>query len=177
MKLEQIIEKAKKRDKEAEKALFMKTHEHLMGTALRYMPDKNSAEDILQEAYIRIYQGLAKFQYLNDSATIGWMRRITATEAIRYIKGKNRWDRIFHETSTTVTKAENSLDTEEIYKALFELPDNQRIVFNLFAIEGYSHKEIAEKLGVAVSSSRALLTRARKKLQTKVQNLARHERA
>lgn len=164
MHLQSIIENIRGGSVKAEKNLFLASNRHLMTVALRYVVDKAAAQDVLQESYVRIFQKINTFNYESEAATLAWMRRITAREAIRWLKRQQRWLHTDIQPYTkTITEA-HPMFADDLYRSLLILPTDQRLVFNMHAIEGYSHKEIAEKLGIAVSSSRSLLTRARKKL-------------
>jgi len=177
MNLEQLIIQSAEGKQDAQKALFLQTSNHLKTVALRYVKYGTAADDVLQEAYIRIFRNLSKFNYENDVATMGWMRQITAREAIRYIKRNQRWSE--HDNKVPVINHHEiqPMAMDDMYKLLTRLPDNQRIVFNLAAIEGYSHREVAEQLGIKESSSRSLLTRARQNLQEQLSKKQAYESA
>lgn len=165
MTLKQLITKSKSNDSIAQRLLFEMTCSRLKGVAMRYVIDDSQAQDVLQEAYIRIYKNIQSFKYINDAATMGWMCQIVGTEAIRYLKKSKRWNQISDDGYRAPSVAQSEAFDDELYKILLSLPDRQRIVFNMFAIEGYSHKEIAAQLDIAESSSRSILTRARFFLQ------------
>ncbi len=135
-----------------------------MTVAIRYVIDRDTAKDILQESYIRIFQKIDTFEYQHDNATLAWMRQITAREAIRWLKRQKRWTQGDNTISSDTITASHPLFEDDLFHHLLKLPENQRVVFNMYAIEGYSHKEIAQKLQIVESSSRSLLTRARKRL-------------
>ena len=170
MSLKTNIEEIKRGSKKAEKALFVASNRHLMTVALRYVVDNSAARDVLQESYIRIFDKIASFRYENEAATLGWMRQITSREAIRWLKKQKRWqDTDIQPFAGTITES-HPMFQDDLYRSLLILPTDQRLVFNMHAIEGYSHQEIAEKLNIATSSSRSLLTRARKKLKQQIEN-------
>ena len=126
--------------------------------------DTSAARDVLQESYIRIFQKLDTFHYNTEAAALAWMRQITAREAIRWLKKQKRWKNLdIHPFADTISESHPMFE-DDLFCNLQALPADQRLVFNMKAIEGYSHKEVAEKLNIAESSSRSLLTRARKKL-------------
>ena len=171
MNLAEVITYCKKGRSKAQRALFDLTCDQLKSVAMRYVVDSSTAEDVLQESYIRIFKAMSSFEYINDAATYGWMRRITTTEALRFLKKNKGWnDAMFEgaEINMPVVEQDHVLFRDELFQLLMSLPLNQRLVFNLYVIEGYSHKEIAEQLGIAESSSRSLLTRARFLLQSKI---------
>ena len=170
MQLKTIIENIQRGSATAEKSLFIASHRHLMTVALRYVVDKAAAKDVVQESYIRIFNTLSTFRYESEAATMAWMRRITAREAIRWLKKQQRWQNVDIQPFAGTITENHPMFADDLYKSLLILPTDQRLVFNMHAIEGYSHKEIAEKLDIAVSSSRSLLTRARKKLVQQIEN-------
>lgn len=165
MNLEALITEAKKGTEKAQKMLFQTTCAQLNSVAIRYVADQSLAEDVLQETYIRIFKNLESFEFRDDISTLAWMKRITATEALRLIKKRKRWQESDVHSSALVTSS-TAFANDHIMKALLQLPAKQRIVFNMYAIEGYNHREIGKELGLAESSSRALLTRARTQLQS-----------
>ena len=177
MNLEKLIILSAEGKASAQKALFLQTSNHLKTVALRYVKYGTAADDVLQEAYIRIYKNLPKFNYENDAATMGWMRQITSRESIRYIKRHQRWSE--HDNKVPIINHHETqpMMMDDMYLMLTKLPDNQRIVFNLAAIEGYSHKEVAEQLDIKESSSRSLLTRARQNLQEQLSKRQAYESA
>jgi RNA polymerase sigma-70 factor (ECF subfamily) len=177
MNLEKLIILSAEGKASAQKALFLQTSNHLKTVALRYVKYATAADDVLQEAYIRIYKNLPKFNYENDVTAMGWMRQITSREAIRYIKRHQRWSE--HDNKVPIINHHETqpMMMDDMYLMLTKLPDNQRIVFNLAAIEGYSHKEVAEQLDIKESSSRSLLTRARQNLQEQLSKRQAYESA
>lgn len=175
MNLENTIYKCKKGDARAERALFDYTSNQLKAVAVRYLADAHGAEDVLQETYIRIFKNIQKFNYINDAATIGWMRQITATEAIRYLKRSKRWGKSDELKPKPQSFEMDVAFDDQLFKILLLLPSKQRLVFNMYAMEGYSHKEIANLLGIAESSSRSLLTRSRSFLKSQVAKMKRYE--
>jgi len=161
----------------AQKALFLQTSQHLKTVALRYVRYDTAADDVLQEAYIRIFRSLPKFKYESDPAAMGWMRQITSREALRYIKRNSRWAEHDNKVPTATSHEIQPMVMDDMYKMLVRLPENQRLVFNMAAIEGYSHKEVAKELNIAESSSRSLLTRARQNLQEQLAKRQAYEGA
>lgn len=178
MQLKTIINQIKEGSPKAEKALFKNTTGHLMTVALRYVVDSSAARDVLQETYIRVFQQLPKFRYESEAATMAWLRMITSREAIRWLKKQKRWQNTDIQPFAGTIEQNHPMFEDEMYRCLLVLPTDQRLVFNMHAIEGYSHKEIAERLQIAESSSRSLLTRARKKLTQSIaqQKKSYHEK-
>ena len=146
MKLKTLVQSSQAGDKSAQRKLFEDTCDRLNSVALRYVLDASLAQDVLQEAYIRIFKGLSKFEYQDDVSTLAWMKRITVTECLRLIKKRKRW--MLTDNASVQHHMEEAYDpvNDDIVRALLSLSPKARLVFNMYAIEGYSHKEIAEKL-------------------------------
>ena len=164
----EIIEGCLKRKRRAQKVLFEKYHASLMGICMRYSKSKSEAEDVLLMGFTRILKKIKT--YSGKGSFEGWMKRIVVNIAIDNYRHNNKY--YFHESiEETHVDLEfanyipDNLAVEEILKTIQNLPNGYRIVFNLFAIEGYSHKEIAEKLGITESTSKTQFLKARKKLQ------------
>ena len=145
----------------------------LMAVSLRYVCDHSTAQDIVQESFIRIFSNIGK--YKPTGSFKAWMRKIAIRLSLQWL-GKSH---VRHEVSPEIMPEPEAvapaiyqqLGAEEIMQLIQELPPGFRAVFNLNIIEGYSHKEIAELLGITESTSRSQLVRARailkKKLQTR----------
>lgn len=141
----------------------------MFGVCLRYASDYDEAQDLLQEAFIKIYTKLK--QYKGKGAFEGWIRRIVVNTALERLRSK-----IFTEEIGEAVKFEfshsddliSNLSTQELMKMVQELSPQYRTVFNLYAIEGYNHKEIAELLNISEGTSKSNLSRARVILQGKV---------
>jgi RNA polymerase sigma-70 factor (ECF subfamily) len=148
----------------ARKELFRKYRQMLLGICLRYARDKAEAEDILLEGFMQIYTKIGSFS--NEGSFEGWMKKVMVNTAIDFFR-KNRKEIIhqniddFHEVVSPDFDAFNQLSAKDILTMIQIMPQGYRIVFNLFAIEGYSHKEIAEKLQISESTSKSQLRKAR----------------
>ncbi len=164
--LPDIIKACKNQDKQAQFALFRIYHERFLGICIRYLYRKEIAEEVLMDAFMTIFQKIDLYQ--TDSFE-GWMKTIVIHKSIDYYR-KHKDDPIFTEINhrslnQAITKPNHKLHAEELMKYLDQLPLGYRVVFNMFAIEGYQHKEIAEKLGITESTSKTQYAKARKKLQ------------
>jgi len=166
MNFKTLIYQSKEGDQKAQKMLFDHSYTKLKSVAMRYAVDTSLAEDILQETYIRIFKNLHQLEYINEASTLAWMKRITATEALRLIKKRKKWLQDDQQIQNTHTVSSTAFVQDDLLYALTVLSPRQRIVFNLYAIEGYSHKEIAQKIDIAESSSRSILARSRSLLKS-----------
>lgn len=159
-----IIEGCKKGDKKAQTALYQAFKSQLFGVCLRYASDRQEAEDLLQESFITIYRDL--YQYQPTGPLGAWLRKVTVNVALQHIRKKKR---LFPTVemgliSDQVDMAEDlfsSFRTEALLKLIQQLPPGYRAVFNMYVIEGYSHKEISEQLAIRVATSKSQLSRAK----------------
>lgn len=142
----------------------------LMAICRRYAKDEPSAKDVLQEAWIRIFTNINKYQSIGSFE--GWMKKIAVRCALTWLD-KTHFQREtglmdFHLNESIQPDVYDYLGVEEIQKVVEELPIGFRTVFQLNVIEGYSHKEIGEILQISESASRSQLTRAKRQLQKKL---------
>ncbi len=148
-----------------------------MAVCLRYTRSREEAEDLLQDAFIKVFDSMDTFQF--KGALEGWIRRVVINMALRHYKRSSlrpehngvEWELDLAEEP----EAYSHLAEEDLLNLIARLPDGYRVVFNLFAIEGYNHKEIADMLHIQESTSRSQLVKARKMLQlwlTKTKNIA-----
>ena len=164
---QEIIRGCKKQEPRFQKALVVQYSGLLMAVSRRYTKDQSSSKDILQEALIQIIKSITN--YKEQGTFEAWMKRIVINTAIKYFS-KNSFK---NELYTIEDQVENSVEpgaysnmaAAELMEIINQLPDSYRTIFNLHAIEGYSHKEIGEMLNITESTSRSQLTRARASLK------------
>ncbi len=151
----------------------------VMGICLRYGADRDQAEDMFQEAFYKIFHRLR--QVRTAEALPGWIRSLTVNSCIDFLKlDKNAWIAPLDNMEVEDQHYVNMLDglTEDvIVKLINDLPEGYRAVLNMFVVDGYNHKEISARLGIAESTSRSQLTYARRLLQEKMRklNIGRYE--
>jgi RNA polymerase sigma factor (sigma-70 family) len=173
----QIIEGCAKHNRKAQQMLYDKYSRLLLGICMRYAGDKAEAEDILQESFLKIFFSIRDFSGTGSFA--GWMRKVAVNTAItHYHKNlKHRYHIEIEEyvsVETGTSSFEESLITsEELHIVLNELPAGYRMVFNLYAVEGYKHKEIAEMLGIDTNTSKSQYSRAKAALREKLEKLGK----
>jgi RNA polymerase sigma-70 factor (ECF subfamily) len=161
-------------DRTAQRDIFNMYAGKMMAICLRYTRHRHEAEDILQDSFVKVFTHLDEFE--NIGSFEGWVRRIIINTAIKNNQKKSfshediGLDHI-KEDNTASPEIFSTLSEEELTKLISDLPDGYRIVFNLFAIEGFSHKEISEMLNIGESTSRSQLMKARRILQEKVHEL------
>jgi len=156
-------------DRRMQKALYDKYAGKMYAVCLRYMGNADDAQDILQDGFIKVYKNLERFR--GEGSFEGWVRRIFVNTAIEQIrKKKNDLSLTEKEESIelkSVTAIEN-INEKDLMKVIRELSPGYRAVFNLYVVEGYSHKEIGELLGISEGTSKSQLARARMILQEKI---------
>ena len=160
-----LIKKAIQNNREAQQQLFAKHSPKMLGVCRQYVKDLHHAEDLLLSGFLKVFIKLSTFKH--EGSFEGWIRRIMVNTCISYLRKKNLVtvsdeDFIFNDVATE--SLENTSVTD-IQKLIDSLPEGYKMVFNLYAIEGYKHSEIAIKLGVSESTSKTQLFRARKLLQ------------
>ncbi len=165
--LEQIIEGCKRGNRRAQRQLYERFAPAMYALCRRYVRDEQVAEDLVAEGF---YKALTRLdQYEGSGNFEGWLRRIFVNEALMYLrKQRMRWqspDEVPASELSDRPAAESQLAAAEILALLDELPPGYRTVFNLYAIEGFKHREIADLLGISINTSKSQLLLARKKLQ------------
>lgn len=166
----QLIRALRGADPKAQRVLYEKFSRKLMSVCLRYVGDRMTAEDILVQGFMKIFDSVSRFR--EEGSFEGWMRRIMVNEALAYLRQQRRiLDNVGIEEATAIPDygyADQNLEASEIMEMIGKLPFGYRTVFNLYAIEGFTHQEIAEMLGITESTSKSQLHRARAHLQKMV---------
>ena len=146
-----------------------------MTVCRRYANDQTEAEDMLQESFIRVFNNIAQYRF--EGSLEGWIRRIVIHTALRILqKKKIRFAEIKDDLDVEQSMSVDGIATlgaEELLKLISALPDGYRVVFNLYVLEGYDHNEIAAMLDINAATSRSQLSKARKVLQTQIENLTK----
>ncbi len=160
-------------DSQCQEEVFRQYAGKMFAVCLRYARHRMEAEDILQDAFIRIFDSIAQFQFKGSFE--GWIRRIVVNTALKKYQKKSFKDECIGIDEDFNLSLEPSvyadLHEEELLNLIAALPEGYRLVFNLYAIEGYSHAEIAMMLGIDESTSRTQLLKARRTLQEKIVEL------
>lgn len=168
-----IVKACLKGDSKAQALLYEQYSPRLYALCLRYANDEDEAKDILQEGFIKIFDKLR--QYKNRGSLEGWMRKIMVNTALEKIRKESRF--MLVEDTTMMEndqyKYEHILEDiskKELLGMIQELSAQYRMVFNLYAIEGYSHQEISQKLNISEGTSKSNLSRARELLKSKIKS-------
>ena len=170
MSLDELITKCTKRDAKAQEQLYRRYANTLFSVSLKYARNYTEAEDILQDGFITIFDKIGQFK--NKGSFEGWLKRIVINTALQ----RYRKQRVFNIVNEEQLEQEDVLVDEDdvslqfLLKIVQELPDRYRLVFNLYALDGYSHKEIANMLEINEGTSKSNLARARMILKQKVED-------
>ena len=170
----QLIEGCRKGDRRAQKALYETYSRKMMSVCLRYVSDWETARDLLQDGFVKVFTHIDS--YTGNGSFEGWLRKIFVNSALEYLRHAD----VLRESTELDQTAEltqtdssplSDISAAELMQLIQSLPTGFRTIFNLFAIVGYSHKEISEQLNITESTSRSQYTRAKKLLQRKVNAL------
>lgn len=176
MALEDLIEKCKKEDPQAQGKLYSLFSSKLYAVCLKYSPNAVEAQDNLQDAFITIFQKIGQYQHKGSFE--GWIKRI----AVNTVLQKYRKERVFEIVNEeAIEDAEVEIDETDItldylLKLIQELPNRYRMVFNLYVLDGYSHQETADMLEISVGTSKSNLARAKMILKSKIEALEKAQR-
>lgn len=165
--LNDILDKCRKNDRNAQAELYKALAPKLLGLCLRYMQDRDEAEDVMQDSFVKIFMNLES--YKGEGSFEGWAKRIAANTALNALKKKNKiwFERdlsVIEHTDDAQDEVHTELTVEELMNCLQLLPPGYRTIINLFLVEEFSHKEIAEQLSISESTSRSQYARARQAL-------------
>lgn len=163
-----LVQKCVSGNGEAQRELFNRFSPLMLGVAMRYIKDKERAEDVIQDGFIKVYKNLYRFEH--KGSLEGWIRRIVVNTALDQLRKnkKNINDLHLDDSKFEIVQKSEAigiLETEILMDIVQQLPDGYRVVFNMFAIEGYTHKEIAKSLKISESTSKSQYSRAKSVLR------------
>jgi len=170
LSLKELIDKCKKGDRRAQEQLYRQYSNILFGICLKYSRNKSEAEDSLHDSFMIIFEKIG--QYKSKGSFEGWIKRITINTVLQkyrkeeYLKVVS--DNVKEEVQVETEYADIGLQT--LLKYIQELPNKYRMTFNLYVLDGYSHKEISSLLGTSPGTSKSNLARARMILKEKIEN-------
>ena len=177
MVYKKIITLCQKNDRKAQKELYQAISPKLYGSCLRYAPNEAEAQDVLQDTFITIFKKIHQFKFKGSFE--GWLKRIVINTALQKYRKKNHLQLIKEVPDTEevveVDFEDTHLDIGFLLKLVQELPDKYRLVFNLYVLDSYSHREISKMLNISEGTSKSNLSRARKKLKEKLEKHQQRE--
>ncbi|MDP4684848.1 MAG: sigma-70 family RNA polymerase sigma factor [Crocinitomicaceae bacterium] len=155
----------------AQRMLFDRFSSKMLGVCLRYAKDSEQADDILQDGFVKVFTKLKDFK--NAGSLEGWIRRVMVNTALDQIRknGKTLGDVSVEDVQYKIENNDHiaeRLMAEDLLKLINSMPDGYKVVFNMFAIEGYTHNEIADTLGISESTSKSQYSRARAYLRERI---------
>ena len=167
----EIIRLAVENNRHAQHQIYSRFSAKMLSVCRQYIKDLHLAEDVMITAFMKVFSNLHLFEHKGSFE--GWIRRIMVNECISYLRVQKKIQFIEEEKycETHFNEVENHYSFEEIQYLIDSLPDGYRMVFNLYAIEGYKHQEIGQILGISEGTSKSQLSHARKMLQMQMQKL------
>ena len=168
--IDELLEGCKAGNRKMQEALYKQTASKMMAVCMRYAKDRMEAEDVVQVGYIKVFQKVK--EYRGEGSFEGWIRRIMVNTAIESYRRNVRTLNVvpiedaYEQPSTGFDFSR--LGMQDLMKVIQKLADGYRMVFNMYIIEGYSHKEIAETLGISEGASKSQLSRARAILKEEI---------
>lgn len=170
MSLNKLIEKCKSNDTKAQGELYKLFSSKLFSTCLKYSRSYAEAEDNLQDAFLTIFNKIE--QYKNKGSFEGWLKRIAVNTVLQRYRNDKVFD-IINENIADDVEIEiedGTISIDYLLNIIQQLPDRYRLVFNMYVLDGYSHKEIADMLNIKIGTSKSNLARARQILKQTIQN-------
>lgn len=169
-RLEQFWNGCLQNNRKDQEAFYKMLAPKMLALCMRYAKDKDTAQDILQDGFVKIFKNA--HNYRGEGSLEGWVRSIMVHSAISYYRKAKKTLLIedFAETGIAIATSNNGnkLETAELSRLIDQLPENYRYIFNMHALEGYSHREISDKLNISELLSRTNLSRARSILKNKL---------
>ena len=171
MNIKKLIHKCQKKELKAQKVLYELYSSKLFSLSLKYSKNYAEAQDNLQDAFIKIYENI--HQYKHKGSFEGWMKRITINTALKRYRNQKVFSLNYEEN---IIQPENDFDEQVIslqtlLKCIQELPNRYRMVFNLYVLDGHSHREIANMMEISEGTSKSNLARGRQILRDKINEI------
>lgn len=171
----EIVRLAIENNRFAQQKIYSKFSPKMLSVCRQYIKDIHQAEDVMITAFMKVFTNLKNFE--NKGSFEGWIRRIMVNESISFIRVQKKVKFIAEEDffEESFNNVESQFSVEDIQFLIDSLPDGYKMVFNLYAIEGYKHQEIAKMLGINEGTSKSQLSHARKLLQTQISKLKNYD--
>lgn len=171
---EEIFKGCLRKDRKYQEILYRRYAHKMYAICQGYTRDKEVAQDILQDGFVKVFMKISSFDPKNSLE--GWVRRVMTNTAIDYFRQSKKLNNFIelqeqHSQETADDEVNKKINVDEILYYLDKLPEGARMIFNLYAIEGYSHKEIASQLNISEGTSKSQFSRARSLIKTYLINL------
>ncbi len=168
--IDDLLEGCRRGERKSQELLYNTLASRMLGVCMRYAKDQFEAEDMLQMGFVKVFKKIVEFR--SEGSFEGWVRRVMVNTAIEVYRKNQRMlnvvdiDEVYDEPQTTFSA--DNLETQDLLKLIGQLSTGYRLVFNMYVIEGFSHKEISEQLGISEGASKSQLSRARAILREKI---------
>lgn len=162
----QLIKACKEEDRRAQKLLYDRYSPNMMGVCRRYVKHTEDAEDVIVEAFFKVLTNIN--QYKGNGSFEGWIRRIVVNQSLMFLRKRHNFSMTVEISNVPLSAPANissELAASDIINLLAQLPTGYRTVFNLYVLEGYKHREIAEILGISINTSKSQLILAKKRMK------------
>ncbi len=171
--VDHLVQQCLRQDVRAQRALYERFSPKMYALCLRYLKEADDAQDVLLKAFTKVFEQLPRFK--GEGSFEGWVRRIVVNEALMFLrKHKHRHITLeLEEAATASVEQYPQLEADDLLQLVQALPEGYRTVFNLYAIEGYAHAEIAQRLGISEGTSKSQLSRAKELLRQRITNYDR----
>lgn len=166
----ELIQACKRNKRKAQQRLFDLYAPKMNGVLKRYLRSNEDREDVLVEAFFKVFENLERFR--GEGSFEGWIRRIVVNEALMFLRKQHNFNMTVEVTDfdePVRLTVMDDLAVKDIMSMLDELPTGYRTVFNLYVVEGYKHREIAELLGISINTSKSQLILAKKKMKVLIE--------
>lgn len=168
----ELVKACEKGNRLAQETLYNRFAPMMLGVCMRYCRNREEAEDVMQDGFVKVFRKMKTLK--NTEALESWMRRVMVNTALNTIRSnlKHHFHSDIDELSEQLPDErydQDTFDTKDLLRIIAALPTGYRIIFNMYEIEGYAHKEIAEMLGISVNTSKSQLLKARRLLQKKLE--------
>ncbi|MBO4875523.1 MAG: sigma-70 family RNA polymerase sigma factor [Bacteroidales bacterium] len=169
---EKLIRKCQQKSRKAFEELYRKFSPFVYGICLRYAKNRDEAQDILQDCFIKVMDKIGDYRF--EGSFEGWLQRMAVNESLNYLRlGRSSFSELDEDDSDAKDESPDivsNMSAKDLLDAISKMPDGYRTIFNMYVIEGYQHNEIAEKLNITESTSRSQLKKAREYLIEIIKN-------
>ena len=181
MEIKEIIKHCQSGNQIAQGVLFNTNYQQMYNLSMRILSNHHDVEDVLIISFTKVFNSIRNFEYRGNNSVNKWIKTIVINESIRFVNARNKiiYDNELPDNYLNTSDETDwiDIDIEQVYSIIKSMPVGYRMVFNLFAIEGYSHKEISELLNITENTSKSQLRKARINIVEKINKLKKHENA
>lgn len=174
----QLVAALKRGEGRAHKVVYERFAGKMLAVCTRYCANRADAEEVMLDGFMRVFEKIGQFR--EDGSFEGWIRRVMVTESLMFLRKNRQWRQEVAIDDVVVEPdyewADTAVNENDLMRLVNQLPDGYRTVFNLYAIEGYAHAEIADMLGITEGTSKSQLSRARTMLQSNLKKLEQEVR-